>query len=67
MVAVELLLGAIFTIVSVSAFWFALPRDGEVRGYLRNEQVQAYYTVALVVGFVVGVGSLVLGFADMIR
>ena len=67
MVAVELLVGAIFLIVSVSAFWFALPRDGEVRGYLRNEQVQAYYTVVLVVGFVVGVGSLVLGFADMIR
>lgn len=67
MVAVELLVGAIFLIVSVSAFWFALPRDGEVRGYLRNEQVQAYYTVALVVGFVVGVGSLVLGLADMIR
>ena len=67
MVAVELLVGAIFLIVSVSGFWFALPRDGEVRGYLRNEQVQAYYTVVLVVGFVIGVGSLVLGFADMIR
>ena len=67
MVAVELLVGAIFLIVSVSAFWFALLRDGEVRGYLRNEQVQAYYTVVLVVGFVIGVGSLVLGFADMIR
>ena len=67
MVAVELLVGAIFVIVSLSAFWFALPRDGEVRGYLRNEQVQAYYAVVLVVGFVIGVGSLVLGFADMIR
>lgn len=67
MVAVELLVGAIFLIVSVSAFWFALPQHGEVRGYLRNEQVQAYYTVVLVVGFVIGVGSLVLGLADMIR
>ena len=39
MVAVELLVGAVFLIVSVCAFWFALPRGGEVRGYLRNEQV----------------------------
>jgi hypothetical protein len=67
MVAVELLVGAVFLIASVSAFWFALPRGGEVRGYLRNEQVQAYYAVALVVGFIVGVGSLVLGLADLIR
>ena len=66
MVAVELLVGAIFIIASASAFW-SLPRDGEVRGYLRNEQVQAYYAVALVVGFIVGVVSLLLGFADMIR
>jgi hypothetical protein len=65
MVAVELLVGAVFLIASGSAFWFALPRDGEVRGYLRNEQVQAYYT-RVVVGFIVGVVSLLLGLADMI-
>ena len=67
MVAVELLVGAILIIISVSAFWFALPQHGEVRSYLRNEQVQAYYTVALVTGSVAGVVGLMLGLADMIR
>jgi hypothetical protein len=66
MVAVELLVGAAFLIASVSAFWFALPRHGEVRGYLRNEHVQAYYSVALVVGFIVGVVGLMRGLADII-
>ena len=67
MVAVELLVGAIVLIVSASAFWFALPRDGKVRGFLRNDQAQAYYAVAVVVGFVMGVVTFGLGLADMIR
>jgi hypothetical protein len=37
------------------------------RGPRLSAQRTSHYTVALVVGFIVGVVSLLLGFADMIR
>ena len=52
MVAVELFVGAAFLIATAFAFWIALPQDGQVRSFLRSDQVQAYYAVALLVGFV---------------
>jgi hypothetical protein len=57
----ELLIGAVLLVASSVAFWFALPRGGEVRSYLRNDKVQAYYTVAILGAFVLGLLNVVLG------
>ncbi len=57
----EFLVGAVLLVASGLAFWFALPRDGKVRGYLRNDKVQAYYTVAILGAFVLGLLNVVLG------
>jgi hypothetical protein len=48
------------------AFWLALPRDGKVRSFLRNDQVQAYYTVALIAALAGGILNVVLGLIAMI-
>lgn len=53
--AVALLLGAL-------AFWFALPKRGNVRRFLRNDEVQAYYTVATIVLVAIGGVNLFRGF-----
>jgi hypothetical protein len=58
--------GAIFLIAFGLAFWLALPRDGKVRSFLRNDQVQAYYAVGLVVLLAGGVVSVVFVLAAMI-
>jgi hypothetical protein len=47
-------------------FWLALPRDGKVRSFLRNDQAQAYYTVALIAALVGGILNVVLGLMAMI-
>ena len=57
--------GAVLLVASVMAFWFALPKDGEVRKYLRNDQVQAYYTVIILGGFVIGLLNVVLGLVSL--
>ena len=44
----QFLAGVILFVAFGLAFWLALPRDGKVRSFLRNDQVQAYYTVALI-------------------
>ena len=44
----QFLAGVILLVAFGLAFWLALPRDGKVRSFLRNDQVQAYYTVALI-------------------
>jgi hypothetical protein len=61
MVAVEILVGAAFLIAAAVALWIALPRGGQVRGFLSNDQAQAYYAVAVLVGFVFGVVNIVRG------
>ena len=43
----ELLLGLAAVAASVFALWVALPREGEVRHFLRSDSVQAIYTIAI--------------------
>ena len=64
--AMEFLVGTILLAASGLAFRLALPRDGKVRSFLRNDQAQAYYAVALVVALGGGIASIVLGLAAMI-
>jgi hypothetical protein len=59
--AARYLLGIAFIVASSVAFWIALPRDGQVRSFLRNDQFQAYYAVALLISFVFGVVNIVRG------
>jgi hypothetical protein len=61
MVAVEIFVGVAFIIASALAFWIALPRHGQVRSFLSSDQAQAYYAVALLIGFVFGVVNIVRG------
>jgi hypothetical protein len=44
----SLVLGLIGLALGILGLWIALPRDGQVRGFLRNDHVQAYYTVAVI-------------------
>jgi hypothetical protein len=61
MAAVELLIGGILVAVSVFALWLALPTDGEVRPFLRNEHAQAYYSIAIIGAFVYGLVNMFTG------
>ena len=56
---------AIFAI-SVVAFRLALPVDGKVRTYLRNDDVQSYYAVVLVLGLAFGLLSSLVGIAQLL-
>jgi hypothetical protein len=47
-------------------FWIALPRDGQVRSFLRNDQVQAYYTIGIIVLFGLGVVNIALGLMEIV-
>jgi divalent metal cation (Fe/Co/Zn/Cd) transporter len=62
---VNFFVGVIPFVVGAVAFWLALPRYGQVRSFLRNDQVQAYYTVAIVVLLGGGVINIVLGLMAM--
>jgi hypothetical protein len=55
----DLFVGAILLIACGLAFWIALPRDGKVRSFLRNDHVQAYYAVGVVSLLVGGVVSVI--------
>jgi hypothetical protein len=66
MVAVEIFVGTAFLIAAAVAFWIALPRHGQVRSFLHNDQVQAYYAVALLICFVFGVVNIVRGMMEAI-
>jgi hypothetical protein len=57
----ELVIGAIVLVVAAAAFWWALPQDGHVRSFLRSEQTQAYYTVAVLLGLVISVVTIIRG------
>ena len=56
----QLIAGGVVLVASVLGFWVALPRDGEVRSFLRNDAVQAYYAVAVLGGFAGGLLYTVL-------
>jgi len=58
-------IGVILLASSSLAMWFALPRDGEVRRFLRNDQVQGYYAVAVIGGLVMGLLYTVLGLVSL--
>jgi hypothetical protein len=60
-VAMQFVVNVILLVASALAFWHARPRDGKVRSFLRNDQVQAYYAVAMVGALVGGILNLVLG------
>ncbi len=60
----QFLVGTILLVAFGLAFWLALPRDGKVRSFLRNGQVQAY--VALIGALAGGILNVVLGLIAMI-
>ena len=57
----ELALGAASVVAACLAMWLALPRDGQVRWFLRNDQVQAYYAVVVLGAFALGLVNLTRG------
>jgi membrane protein YqaA with SNARE-associated domain len=61
----QFLVGTILLVAFGLAFWLALPQDGKVRSFLRNEQVQAYYTVALIAALSGGILNVVLGLMEL--
>jgi len=62
----EFLFGLSLIVGSILGFWIALPRRGQVRGFLRNDHIQAYYTVALIGAFIIGLLNLGLGLKALI-
>lgn len=54
MLAVEFVAGAILLSASIFGLLIALPKDGQIRPFLRNEHAQAYYTIAIMGAFVYG-------------
>jgi hypothetical protein len=63
----QFLVGTILLVAFGLAFWLALPRDGKVRSFLRNDHAQAYYTVAMIALLAGGVFNVVLGLIAMIE
>ena len=61
----ELLVGAALLVAFGVAVWFALPKDGEVRRFLRNDQIQAYYAVAILGALVMGLLYTALGLVTL--
>jgi hypothetical protein len=59
---VDLLIGLGLIAIAGLALWVALPRDGRVRGFLRSDQVQAYFTVAILGALALGLVYLFTGF-----
>jgi hypothetical protein len=57
----HVLIGAAILLTSLLAMWVALPRDGKVRNFMRNDQVQAYYTVTILAGIVLGLLNIASG------
>lgn len=62
----QLVLSLALLAVSVVAFRFAMPVDGNVRPYLRNDDVQSYYAVLLVLGLVFGLLSSIFGIVQLV-
>jgi hypothetical protein len=57
----QVIAGLSLVVASILGFWIALPRGGQVRGFLRSDHIQAYYTVTLLGAFIIGVLNLGIG------
>ena len=57
----EVLLGVGLVVAAGLTVWIARPRDGQVRGWLRNENAQAYYTHAILALFLCGLVNIITG------
>ena len=57
----ELLLGIGLLAASALALWVAMPREGQVRPFLRSDTVQAYFTVFVLAAFALGIVNIVTG------
>ena len=58
-------LGAVLIVISLVALWGALPRNGEVRPFLRGDGLQATYTLAMIAALTFGILALVVGLSDL--
>lgn len=65
MAGIEFLAGALLLVASIVGLWVALPKDGQVRPFLRNDHVQSYYVIALLGAFVFGILNVGLGVTAM--
>ena len=63
----QLALSLALLAVSVVVFRIAMPVDGKVRPYLRNDDVQSYYAVLLVLGLVFGLLSSLVRIVILLR
>jgi hypothetical protein len=54
-----IVLGVCLVVASILALWIALPRDGQVRWFLRNDYAQAYYAVSTLGLFSMGLANIV--------
>jgi len=61
----QLLLAVAVLVASVLGFLVALPKDGQVRPFLRSDQLQSYYAVAVLGGFTGGLLYTVLGLISL--
>jgi hypothetical protein len=61
MIEGEILLGIGLVAASALAFWIALPRDGQVRPFLRSDSAQAYTAVFIIGAMGLGLISIVAG------
>jgi hypothetical protein len=57
----ELLLGIGLVVTSTLGFWIALPRDRQVRPFLRNDHAQAYYAVSMLAALALGLINIIRG------
>jgi Mn2+/Fe2+ NRAMP family transporter len=58
-------IGVMLLVASVVAFWFALPQGGEIRSFLRNDDFQAYFAVAILGALVMGLLYTGLGLVSL--
>jgi hypothetical protein len=57
----EILIGLGAIAASVLALWIALPRDGQIRAWLRGDTRQALYAVMVLSIFAYGMANIVTG------
>ena len=50
--------GVVVLALGLVAFFISLPRNGRVRGFLRNDDAQAYYTVTMII--LVAFGAIIV-------
>jgi hypothetical protein len=62
---IALAAGLGLVLIAAIAFFIALPRGGQVVGFLRNDHVQSYYVVAVLGFFVIGALSIAAGLTSL--